>query len=129
MVRYLSDEWMERAAAALAGDEALAGATADADLTVTYDVSGGPDGRRAYTLRADHGRVALEAGAQDDAPVTFSLDYATAVAIARGELSAQAAFMRGDLKLGGDVGVLVREGAALDGVDDALAALRADTEF
>ena len=80
-------------------------------------------------LRFDHGTVALQPGPHPDAPVSFSLDYDTAVAIARGDLSAQAAFMQGRLKLGGDVTVLIRDGGALDGVHDALGPLRADTEF
>lgn len=129
MVTYLSDEWMERAGSALAADQALAGATADLDLTLAYEVAGGPGGKRCYALRFDHGTVALEPGPHPDAPVSFSLDYDTAVAVARGDLSAQAAFMQGRLKLGGDVTVLIRDGGALDGVHDALGPLRDDTEF
>ena len=129
MVTYLSDEWMERAGSALAADQALADATTDLDLTLAYEVAGGPGGKRSYALRFDHGTVALQPGPHPDAPVSFSLDYDTAVAIARGDLSAQAAFMQGRLKLGGDVTVLIRDGGALDGVHDALGPLRADTEF
>jgi putative sterol carrier protein len=73
--------------------------------------------------------VTLEPGPHKDAPVSFALDYDTAAAIAKGELSAQAAFMQGKLKLGGDVGVLIRQHALFDGLDDALAGLRADTEY
>ena len=85
---------------------------------------------------ADHGTTTLDRGAppapsDDDttAPVTFELDYDTAAAIARGELAAQVAFMQGRLKLVGNVDVLIRDGAVLDGVADALGDLRADTEF
>ena len=129
VVTYLSSEWMERAGAALAADPRLAEATAALDLTVAYEVTGTPGGKAAYALRFDHGTVTLEPGAHPDAPVSFSLDYDTAARIARNELSAQAAFMQGRLKLGGDVTVLIRDGGALDGVQDALAGLRADTEY
>lgn len=129
MVQYLSDEWIERAAEALASEPTLRDATADAEITVAYDVSGGPEGRRGYTLRMDHGKVSLEPGVADDAPVTFALDYSTAVQIARGELSPQVAFMRGDLKLTGDATVLLRDAAVLDGVADALAGVRSETEY
>jgi hypothetical protein len=37
--------------------------------------------------------------------------------------------MQGRLKLGGDVTVLVRQHAVLDGLDDALADLRDRTEY
>jgi hypothetical protein len=37
--------------------------------------------------------------------------------------------MQGKLKLGGDVGVLIRQHAAFDGMADALGELRDSTEF
>jgi putative sterol carrier protein len=129
VVRYLSDEWMQRAGDALAGDASLAEATAEVDLSVAYEVTGGPEGKRAYTVRLQHGAVSLEPAAADGADVTFALEYPTAAAIARGELSVPTAFMRGDLKLAGDVAVLVRDAAALEGIGDALAGLRSDTEY
>ena len=128
MAQYLSDEWMTEANDALAKDGALATATAEMDLTIQYEVTGSPLGKRAYAVRLDHGSAGIEPGGHD-APVSFSLDYATAAAIAQGELSAQAAFMQGKLKLGGDVGVLIRQHAAFDGMADALGDLRATTEF
>ena len=129
MVAYLSDEWLERAGAALAASPELSQAAADLDLTIAYEVTGARQGKCAYALRFDHGTVSLEPGPHADAPVTFALDYDTAAEIARSEVSAQAAFMQGRIKLGGDVTVLIRDGAALDGVQDALADLRSDTEF
>jgi hypothetical protein len=129
VVRYLSDEWMDEADRSLRASEALAEATTDVDLTVAYEVAGAPDGKRTYALCFDRGAVSLQREVPTGAPVTFALDYTTATEIARGDLSAQAAFMQGRLKLGGDVNVLIRDGAALDGVTDALADLRARTEY
>ncbi len=127
MVTYLSDEWLERAGDALSTSAELAERTKDLDLAISYVVAGAPGGKVSYTLTFDHGTAGVSAGA--GAPVSFELDYATAASIAQGELSAQAAFMQGKLKLVGDVNVLIRDGAVLDGVSDALGALRADTEF
>lgn len=129
MVRYLSDEWMERAATALAEHPPLGGEAADVDLTVAYEVTGSADGKRVYALRLSDGRLSLEEGPHPDAQVSFALDYDTAAAISRGELSAQAAFMQGRLKLGGDVMVLVRDAGALDALGDALGGLRSDTDY
>jgi putative sterol carrier protein len=129
VVDYLSDEWIERAGEALASDRALAESASDADLTIQYEVVGAAGSKRAYALRLDHGTVQLEPGTHPDAPVSFSLSYDTAAHITRGELSAQAAFMQGDLKLGGDVTVLVREHALVGALDDALAPLRDETTF
>lgn len=126
---YLSDEWIQRADAALSDDAALREATADAELAIEYTVTGAPGGATRYALTVDHGAVHLEPGAHPDAPVTFALDYDTAVEIARGEGSAQAAFMQGRLKLGGDATVLLHQHALLEGVGDALAELRDDTQY
>ncbi len=60
----------------------------------------------------------------------MELDYDTAVEIARGESSAQVAFMQGRLKLGGDVHRPDPwSRLSLAEVGDALAPLRDTTEF
>jgi putative sterol carrier protein len=128
VVQYLSDEWMQEAGRALAGSQELSAATEGADLAIRYDVKGAPGGKRSYVLRARDGSVSLEPG-DAEATVGFELDYDTAAAIARGELSAQAAFMQGTLKLTGDVTVLIRHHQLLDGLGDALGELRARTEY
>jgi len=125
MVRYLSDEWMQRAADVLGGTTVPEGT----ELTVHYEVTGSGDGKRNYTLEAADGTLRLTPGKRKDAPVNFTLDYDTAAEIARGELSAQVAFMQGRLKLGGDIRVLIDGAGALESVDDALGDLRADTEY
>lgn len=129
MVQYLSDEWMTEAGTALAASDSLKSATADADLMIQYEVAGAPGGKATYGVRFDHSAVALEPGPHPDAQVKFELDYSSAAAIASGELSAQAAFMQGKLKLGGDVAVLIRQHALLDGLGDALGELRERTDF
>jgi putative sterol carrier protein len=129
VLKYLSDAWMDAAAEAVAGDESLAAAAADLDLAVDYEVTGSPFGKRRYQLRFDHGSVELVNPPVGEAQAGFSTDYDTAAQIARGELAVQVAFMQGRLKLEGDVAVLVRDGAALDGLDDALADLRSRTEY
>jgi len=128
VVTYLSDEWLDRAADALAASSELAERTAELDLTIGYVVAGTASGKVGYSIHFDHGTTSLERPG-GSATVSFELDYPTAAAIAQGEVSAQAAFMQGRLKLVGDVNVMIRDGAVLDGVTDALADLRADTDF
>lgn len=129
MVQYLSDEWIQRAGEALSGDDALAAATAEMELSIAYEVTGAPGGKRSYTVTIDRGAVSLTTDSGVEPSVTFGLDYDTAAEIARGDLAAQAAFMQGRLKLGGDVNVLIRQHAAIDGLTDALAGLRSETEY
>jgi hypothetical protein len=128
VVQYLSDEWMTEAAAALAAAPAPVDGADDA-VVLQYDVTAAPGGKRSYALRFDGSGIQLDPGAHKDASASFTLDYDVAAQIAQGQLSAQAAFMQGRLKLGGDVMVLVRQHALLDGLDDALAELRSRTEY
>ena len=65
------------------------------------------------SVRADG--VGVAAGRQRDPDITFTQDAATAAAIQSGGQSAQAAFMSGRLRVGGDVRVL------LDHQDDLVA--------
>ncbi|CAB4751941.1 MAG: hypothetical protein F2694_08625 [Actinobacteria bacterium] len=129
MTQYLSEEWLDQAAAALAADPAVAAATTEVDLSIRYEVTGSPTGKTVYCIRMDHGTTLLVPGPAKDAQVSFEMDYDTAAAIAQGDVSAQAAFMQGRLKLGGDVAVLVRQHAAIDGLADALAPLREATTY
>jgi SCP-2 sterol transfer family len=138
-VRYLSPEWMDAAAQALAADTALKEATADVALTLEQVVTGAPavqgDGSPAgevrWHVRIDHGSVQLSPGPTPGGAfdVRFTTDYATASAIASGVLGAQEAFGRGHLRVGGDVTVLGRHHRAFAAVDDALAGVRARTTF
>jgi putative sterol carrier protein len=125
MVKYLSDEWLEQAAAALES----ADVPDDAEMVIQYEVSGGGNGKVRYVLVVRDGAATIVPGKQADAPVTFTLDYDTAVAVVTGEVSAQVAFMQGRMKLAGDVRVLIDGAAALASVNDTLADLRTTTEY
>lgn len=128
-MQYLSDEWIEAASAALSQDGSLRDATADAEVTIQYEVTGAPGGKRTYAVVVDHGSVSMEPGGHPEAQVTFTLDYDTAAAIARGERSAQVAFMTGEIKLGGDMTWLIRQHDLFGELVDALAEVRASTTF
>ena len=85
-------------------------------------VPDGPDGHEfAYVVEAADGRLSVHAGRAEHPDVTFTQDRATALAIHRGELSAQAAFMEGRLRLGGDLRDVIRRAGALAALDDVFA--------
>ena len=77
-----------------------------------------------WHIRVDDGNIGLTVGPADDATVTFRCDRATAVDIQQGRTSAQAAFMAGNLRVGGDVRALVAHQELLAGLTDVLAHLR-----
>lgn len=128
-MQYLSPEWIA------AADEALAAAWQQVGdkgtgAVLLWQVGGAPEGKVTFTVRFGPSGAGFGQGAPDVEPdATLSLDYDTAVAIARGELSPQVAFMQGGLKLGGDVMVLVASAPGLAALGDAFAELRQQTEY
>jgi hypothetical protein len=137
-VQYLSAEWMDAAARALAGDTGLKEATADVVLTLEQVVTGVPgarggpgesEGEVRWQVRVDRGSVALVPGPAEAFDVRFTTDYATAAAIASGATGAQQAFAEGRLRVGGDVAALGRNQRAFAAVTDALAAVQGDTTY
>ncbi len=120
---YLSPAWFRAADLALRADVRLAAATRGAQLVLQQTVTDPPP-PTTWHVRIDDGRVSLTQGAAADATVTFTCDRATATGIQRGETSAQAAFMAGHLRVGGDVGALLHHHELLASLTDALAPLR-----
>jgi putative sterol carrier protein len=128
MLTFLSDEWIEALDAAAAADEQLAALTAELDLTIEQEVTDGPLGDVRYHVTFDRGTVSVASGAAASPTVRFTQDHRTAAAIANGTGSAQRAFMTGQLKVGGDLRVLLAHTEVLTQLDDAFAAVRARTE-
>ncbi len=79
----------------------------------------------AYAVRINGGTVAVTEGRTDDADVTFTQDRDTAAAIASGELSAQAAFLAGRLRVGGDLRAALANARELAALGDVFASARA----
>jgi len=127
--RYLSREWLAAARDALTASDALSDAAYDVRLTVQQNVTAGPEGDVAFHIIVDHGTVQISEGQAADPTVTFTQEWSTARAVARGEMSAQGAFMRGLISVRGDVPKLVEYGAVFVGLDDVLFELRAQTEY
>jgi SCP-2 sterol transfer family len=129
-VRYLSPEWMAAAGRALAADAGLGAALAGLDVVICQEVTGAPAGDITWHVTVGEGVVRLVPGPPEDpADLRFRTDYATAAAIAAGELPAPRAFVEGRLRIGGDLSLLVAHQRTLAAVDDALAGVRAATTY
>ncbi len=127
VVRYLTDEWLTAAATAYeAAGSPLPRAT---EIVVQQIVTDTPDGEVAYTIELSGQSVRLHTGRVDNPTVSFTQSWHTACAIARGEQSAQAAFMDGLVRIGGATQVLVDNHDLLADVDDLLGELRQETSF
>ena len=123
-MQYLSAEWLEAARRALAAAGDPGDAVADVALTVEQVVDA-----TTFHITLDHGKVTLADGPAAAPDLRLTTDYATAAAVAAGELTAQRAFVEGRLRVGGDLSLLITHQRALAAVDDALAGVRARTTY
>jgi putative sterol carrier protein len=122
---FLTEGWLEEAAAALAVLPDRPGVDAD----VQYVVSGAPGGKVQVRAAVRSGRITeLAVGRHDDPDCTVTLSYADAVALFLGELGPEVAFMSGRVKVEGDHRVWLLDMRPMRGDDAmgaALSALRA----
>lgn len=120
MARFLTDAWVDALDAAATqlrvGD--------DLELCVEHAVES-----FTYHVAYAAGRVRYRTGTADEPTVRLVADRDTAALIARGELSAQRAFMNGLLAIEGDTLALVNAQPALRAIGDAFAGVRASTEW
>lgn len=124
-MEFLSDAWVAELDAA-ARDVRLPD---DLCIVVQQVVLGDRGDASEYTIRIEDGSASVTRGRVDDAHVVFTQDRDTAEAIAKGELSAQAAFMAGRLRVGGDVRQVIDRARELQVLDDVFGPARAATTW
>ena len=129
MASFLSGEWLDQLAAAAHDDEDLRTATTGVALTVQQVVTGGPDGEVAWYVRLADGKVEIGPGRTPDPDVVITESHATATEVSRGDLTPAEAFASGRLKLGGQIGLLVRHHHAFDQLAAAMAAVHDTTTY
>jgi putative sterol carrier protein len=103
--QYLTQEWLDQGRELAKTQPDRPGASAK----LQYVVTGGPDGDIKYYWVLENGKL-LESqlGTISDADFTMTLTYEDSVALAQGELDANAAFMQGRMKVAGNMGKLMQ---------------------
>jgi len=122
VAEFLSDEWLDELGAAADG------ATVDDEdlrLVVQQVVARGDLDPVTYHMRVEGGRLSVTPGRAPEADLTFWLDRATALAIHRGELSAQMAFLDGRLRVDAPRPDALTRLGALTALDDVFGPARA----
>ena len=103
MARFLSEAWFD----AVTESTGPANRPGAAGITVQQVVTDTPDGEVRYAVTISDARARVHPGQAARADVTFTGDYSTAVAIARGELTPQAALLAGRIRVAGNVAALM----------------------
>jgi putative sterol carrier protein len=111
--KFLTEEWAQDVTTALNNHEGFKNAIGAADLGIQFTTEETPDGDVDYFLRSSGGSTNVAVGALDDPDVTVKQSYDTAVAISKGELNTQTAFMTGKLKVSGNLAKLMMHQSAV----------------
>ncbi len=126
MARFLTEEWTKDVVRAANGSDAARSALAGAAITIQQVVTGTPSGDTKYWTKLSDGQLDVALGDASDPDVTITQDYETAVAINRGDLVPQAAFMQGKLKISGNMGKMLKSQDAVSAVAPVLARVPTD---
>lgn len=128
-VRYLSLAWIDELSRAVAGHDELQRLAGEHRIGVTQVVTNGPEGEVTYHLQVGDGAARFGAGAADPEDVRMEQDWATAVAVATGELNAQEAFVNGHIRLSGDQQKLLASQAVFGALDAVFQDVRSRTSY
>lgn len=124
-VKYLSDDWAKEVNNRLQSSEAVLNAAKGQSVTIQQVVTDVPDrGEVKYYFKLADGQPEVGVGDIENPEATISQTYETSVAVAKGELNAQNAFMQGKLKITGNLMKLMQ----LQGFFQALGGAVGDLE-
>ena len=124
MAQYLSAEWFALVSSPPLPEPPL--------LVLEQVVGDAPSGRVVYRVEVGDTRARVVWPVPEDAPpadLRISTDWATAVSIARGDLSTQRALMQGRFRVSGSPDQLAGATATLSGLDPVPATVRDSTTF
>jgi putative sterol carrier protein len=128
LAKFLTEEWLADLTEALNGHDGFREAISDVDLKLQFEVTDPPEGQIGrYFLSLGGGEANAGAGDADDADASITSNYETAVAISKGDLNTQMAFMTGKIKVGGNMGKIMMHQAVLG--QFAAAAADVDVEY
>lgn len=128
-VRYLSLEWIDAVNQRVAGSESLAQLAKTHDIGVTQVVTDGPEGTVVYHFQVGDGVASFGAGPAPREHVKLEQSWETSVAVATGNLPAQEVFIKGMVKISGDVQRLIECQVVFAALDAAFEDVRATTEY
>lgn len=123
-VQYLTEEWAQAVTEALNSSEEFKSAAAGQSAKLQQVVTGAPQGDVKYYFNLENGQATVALGELEGAEATITQDYDTAVALDKGELNPQQAFMQGKLRITGNMMKLMQ----LQGVISALPKAAASVE-
>lgn len=128
-MRYLSLEWIEALRDKVAASAELSKVAQDHSISVTQVVTDGPEGTVTYHLAVGDGVATFGAGAAANEDVRMEQSWDTAVAVATGQTNAQDVFIKGEVRITGDVQKLIASEQVFAALDSVFEDVRANTQY
>ncbi|HLE39329.1 MAG TPA: SCP2 sterol-binding domain-containing protein [Acidimicrobiia bacterium] len=115
MATFLSTDWLADLTTALNAHAGFKGAIANVDLTLQFAVTDAPVGTEGrYFVDVAEGKALAAPGDADEPDATITNTYETSVAMSKGELNTQMAFMTGKIKVTGNMAKLMMNQSMLN---------------
>ena len=123
-VQFQSEEWAKEVTNALQSNETVTAAAKGQTVAIAFVTTDAPGGGEVKTfLKISEGVPEVGLGDVDGPEATINQTYETAVAIDKGELNSQNAFMQGKLKITGNVMKLMQMQGFIQAVGPATAGI------
>jgi putative sterol carrier protein len=123
-VKFLTEEWAKEVTNLLQANEAVTKTIKGQNFTIQQAITDVPDrGELKFYARSVDGVPEVVVGEAENPDVTITQNYDVAVAIDKGELNPQAAFMQGKLKIQGNLMKLMQLQGFVSSLGPALAGL------
>jgi SCP-2 sterol transfer family len=128
-VRYLSLDWLDELGRVVEADDELRELATGHEIGITQIVREGPEGDITYHLQVAAGAARFGPGPAEPEHVRMEQSWDTAVAVAKGELNAQDAFVNGRIRLFGDQQRLLASQPVFRALDAVFTDVRSRTEY
>lgn len=102
-IKYLSEEYYKEVNNRIQSDEAVLNSCKGQNVNIQQITTEAPEGEVKSFLKITDGVPEVGQGEVDAPEATITQSYETAVAVAKGELNGQNAFMQGKLKVQGNL--------------------------
>ena len=136
MMRYLSPEWIAAVGEKVAASESLAELARVHEIGVTQVVTEcpndlGPDGTSEVTYHFQVGPdgASFGSGPAPSESVRLEQTWETSVAVATGAVPAQEVFIKGLVKITGDINRLIASQVVFGALDTAFESVRSNTDY
>jgi putative sterol carrier protein len=115
VAKFLTSEWLGDLTKALNAHAGFKAAIAKVDLSLQFVVSDAPEGTEGhYYIDVAAGEATAAPGDAATPDATITNTYETAVAMSKGDLNTQMAFMTGKIKVTGNMAKLMMNQAMLN---------------